>query len=111
MRNEHVRKISAAAKHRIYLRRRKLVDALKNRPCMDCGDWLEPFQMDFDHRPGTVKEFAIGTFAYATVPRILVEIAKCDVVCANCHRLRTHKRKQHYGSHDANGVPILKEKV
>lgn len=79
---------------RIRARVRAQVDSLKARPCMDCGGTFDPFVMDFDHREGEVKEFAVS----AAVPmgfrldRILVEVAKCDVVCANCHRMRTKRR-------------------
>ena len=49
--------------------------------------------MDFDHRLGEVKSFVIS---YApgrhSLEAITAEIAKCDVVCANCHRLRTRDR-------------------
>jgi hypothetical protein len=49
--------------------------------------------MDFDHRPDEAKLFTIshGKGQYGE-EKILAEIAKCDVVCANCHRLRTFGR-------------------
>lgn len=46
--------------------------------------------MDFDHVRGT-KKFAISTYAHAVSSETLTkEIAKCDLVCANCHRERTY---------------------
>lgn len=49
--------------------------------------------MDFDHKPGTTKRRVVnkmpGRFG---LEAILAEIEKCDAVCANCHRVRTHKR-------------------
>lgn len=63
---------------------------LKNKPCMDCGDWFEPWQMDFDHRDPTTKVKTVGLIK--SERDILTEIAKCDLVCANCHRDRTYKR-------------------
>jgi hypothetical protein len=48
--------------------------------------------MDFDHVRGQ-KAFNIGNCRYdVSVERLLQEIAKCDVVCAVCHRLRTVRR-------------------
>jgi len=51
--------------------------------------------MQFDHRPGTIK---LGTISgdLRGRPRhvILDEIAKCDLVCANCHFVRTHERSR-----------------
>jgi hypothetical protein len=53
--------------------------------------------MDFDHRPGETKCFNLSIAAGQTRlswEKMEAEIAKCDVVCANCHRERTHQRKQ-----------------
>jgi hypothetical protein len=48
--------------------------------------------MDFDHRDGRQKRFNIGRDALRQISEadLLREIAKCDVVCANCRRMRTH---------------------
>jgi hypothetical protein len=51
--------------------------------------------MDFDHRPGEKKLFAMGSAGVqvrVSLEGLLAEIAKCDVVCANCHRIRTYHR-------------------
>jgi hypothetical protein len=49
--------------------------------------------MEFDHRPNEVKEFNISSGRHTkTMPRLLEEIAKCDVVCVLCHRFRTARR-------------------
>ena len=65
----------------------------KNRPCQDCGQRYPPYVMDFDHRYG--KKFLIGRQVWSTtsVARVKEEIAKCDIVCANCHRERTYGAK------------------
>jgi hypothetical protein len=47
--------------------------------------------MDFDHRPDEVKLGSVGSFRKDRVA-LLSEAAKCDVVCSNCHRIRTSKR-------------------
>jgi hypothetical protein len=49
--------------------------------------------MDFDHREGEKKLFGLNSVTRRTIPVILREIQKCDVVCANCHRERTHQRQ------------------
>lgn len=62
----------------------------KRRPCADCGRRFPYYCMDLDHVRGA-KKFTIGLkgFGYR---QLLVELDKCDAVCANCHRIRTHRR-------------------
>jgi len=68
------------------------IDRIKARPCADCGRSYPPFVMDFDHVNGT-KNFCIARArGGAALRRILAEVAKCEVVCANCHRARTQAR-------------------
>lgn len=69
----------------------------KKRPCADCGVSYPPYVMDFDHVRG-VKKFALGTNgASRSMNRIIEEIAKCDVICSNCHRERTQRRLAEQG--------------
>lgn len=74
-------------------RLRLILQDAKARPCQDCGIQYPPFIMDFDHREGTHKLDHVGRFILYTKKMLLAEIAKCDVVCANCHRMRTHLRR------------------
>ncbi len=67
-------------------------------PCMDCSGVFAWCAMDFDHRPDEVKEFGVGSKGRlkATPERLAEvekEIAKCNLVCSNCHRVRTKNRK------------------
>lgn len=71
------------------------IDALKNNPCMDCGGSFPPIAMDFDHRDATTKVANISLLVVKRTvsrQRIFEEIAKCDLVCSNCHRIRTQNR-------------------
>jgi hypothetical protein len=65
-------------------------------PCMDCGGRFPPYAMDFDHRDPTQKLFDIasGKSMLKSRASLEAEVAKCDVICANCHRQRTHARQQ-----------------
>lgn len=70
------------------------IDALKAVPCADCATEYPAVCMDFDHI-SDYKHFDIGNAraqGYA-LDRVLNEIAKCEVVCSNCHRLRTAARR------------------
>lgn len=68
------------------------IDNLKSGPCMDCGNLFPPVCMDFDHRPDEVKSFGIALRKRYSQELLLKEIAKCDLVCSNCHRIRTEQR-------------------
>jgi hypothetical protein len=75
-------------------RNRKIMIEAKSVPCTDCGVRYHQCQMDFDHISDD-KEAAVGWMANqpVSVKRLLAEIEKCEVVCANCHRLRTWSRR------------------
>jgi hypothetical protein len=81
---------------RVRSRQREAVEFLRGLrcvPCTDCGGAFPPYAMDFDHNGDAPKDFWILQRAGAVSrERLLSEIAKCDVVCANCHRARTHAR-------------------
>lgn len=65
---------------------------LRTVPCMDCGGIFPPYVMDFDHRDPKTKLFNLGAGKSLLKNRALLEaeVAKCDIVCVNCHRIRTH---------------------
>jgi hypothetical protein len=68
-----------------------LLDYFVSHPCVDCGE-SDPVVLEFDHLAD--KLFDIGqSLPYRNWQSILAEIAKCAVVCANCHRRRTAKRR------------------
>ena len=77
--------------------RERVAKIKESQSCMDCGFYYPACIMEYDHRPGTIKLSTVARLvaAEAKWSRILDEIAKCDLVCANCHRYRTHvTRKQ-----------------
>ena len=69
--------------------------ALKNAPCTDCGQKYPPEAMDFDHVRGRKKkDLAKMVVDMASIEAIKEEIAKCELVCAVCHRIRTANRRK-----------------
>lgn len=69
-----------------------ILEILKEIPCLDCNVMWPPEAMDFDHRDPETKSFSVSRRRNYSVKRLSVtleEIAKCDLVCANCHRIRT----------------------
>lgn len=70
-----------------------ITNDLKRSPCVDCSGVFQPCQMDFDHVRGD-KVANVGRLVarHASYQKILEEVAKCELVCANCHRIRTQIR-------------------
>jgi hypothetical protein len=79
-------------KDRLALERTKrLIAFFKANPCRDCGE-TDPVVLEFDHLRD--KKFCIGQALHTrTWAAIVAEIQKCEVVCANCHRRRTARRR------------------
>jgi hypothetical protein len=70
-----------------------LVGLKAGKPCTDCGRIFPHQVMQWDHRPGTEKLGEIsGDLRKRPREEILAEIAKCDLVCTNCHAIRTFER-------------------
>lgn len=90
----HVENVTKRKKE-IIARVTKFVYELKERtPCADCGINYPAYIMDFDHLED--KKYQISNMIQSgyDMPTVQKEIDKCDIVCANCHRERTHQRKQ-----------------
>lgn len=68
---------------------------LQNSSCLDCGnsDWRV---LEFDHRERDKKEFSIADCSSYSIEKIQLEIDKCDIVCANCHNIRTIEQRGYY---------------
>jgi len=60
---------------------------------MDCGIIYPYYVMDFDHVRGRKNANVMELVSTLSKKRIDQEIAKCEIVCSNCHRYRTHSRK------------------
>lgn len=75
------------------IRRAKITAIKLARGCIDCGYKQHGAALEFDHLPGTQKKFAIGASAGTPWKIVVEEMAKCEVVCSNCHRIRTANRR------------------
>lgn len=84
---------SAASHRRFRALKRLTVCKAKDRPCADCGQRFPTVAMDFDHVRGR-KDYDISKMRNnnSSLEALHREIAKCDVVCACCHRIRTQAR-------------------
>lgn len=65
-----------------------IVAYLEDHPCVHCG-FVDPRALDFHHRNSLEKEHGVSHMVNASMPdeAIWTEIAKCDVLCSNCHRI------------------------
>jgi len=80
---------------RVDRKRKELRDfskELKSIPCMDCKIEYPYYVMDFDHRESSTKEYNLSQMRFCSKEKFLEEAQKCDIVCANCHRIRTYNR-------------------
>jgi hypothetical protein len=81
---------------------------LSRHPCLDCGE-ADPIVLEFDHRNRPDKKFNIGDAARKrfSLAKVVSEIDKCDVRCANCHRRKTFKERWEASSRRENFIPPL----
>ena len=105
-RNAYMREYYAKnpKKHGVLVRKRNdryieevryLLETAKSVPCLDCGGTFHTVAMDFDHVRGK-KLFNIGEWQRISpaIHKIKAEMAKCEIICSNCHRVRTWNRLQ-----------------
>lgn len=92
---ERVRATQRRASRRRYPWMQEWMAQLKAQPCMDCQQTFSSECMDFDHVPGRgEKKFRITIAELGRrEEEVAAELAKCDLVCSNCHRTRTKKRR------------------
>lgn len=71
--------------------RRKFIDKIKlSKGCLHCGYKDHAVALDFDHLDPSDKNFNISQyFATASIEKLIKEINKCQILCANCHRVKT----------------------
>ena len=63
-----------------------------DKGCARCGYKGHPAALDFNHIDPTIKSFNIGeSVTNLSLKRLLSEVVKCEVLCANCHRIHTYE--------------------
>ena len=101
---ERIKKTGA----KMYLKNRQIIEQLKDVPCADCKIEYPPYVMDFDPKDPATKTFELGS-ASTSLIKLLEEALKCDVVCSNCHRIRTHKQRIAQGKTKLRTLAVEKE--
>jgi hypothetical protein len=84
----------------------ELLRDLRRVPCVDCGRRFKPYQMEFDHRDPSTKAFNVmtGRAMLMSTERVMAEVAKCDIVCVNCHRVRSQRQHRARAAARAGGT-------
>ena len=73
---------------------RALIDEIKIKyGCVDCGYKEHPAALQFDHIDPLTKSFKVGASVCRNLVKVLEEISKCEVLCANCHAIKTASHK------------------
>lgn len=84
-----VAKVNSRRKRELQL----FINKLKNNPCMDCNNKFPPECMDFYHIRGKkLINIAEAVVKRWSMKRVIKELEKCELVCSNCHRIRTRNR-------------------
>jgi transposase len=73
----------------------------QGKRCADCKEDYPYWMLEFDHLPEHEKLFTIGGRRARdfTIQQLIEEIAKCDIVCSNCHKNRTYWRQNRNGEY------------
>lgn len=83
-----------------------LIEYFNAHHCITCGE-SDPRCLQFDHRDGVVKCFSISQkLGKYNFDKLLSEMAKCDVLCANCHSKRTSRQFGWFYEHFMNNAHI-----
>jgi len=71
-----------------------ILDYLLVHPCVDCGE-KDPIVLQFDHQRDKIKSISALVRSCSSLEKIIEEIAKCEIRCANCH-IRRHSKERGY---------------
>src|SRR5690242_16086144 len=104
-RERHGHKVRVVRANSSSNNRARVWSYLAQHPCVDCGE-TDPVVLEFDHlrdKRESIGYMCTAGFAWSTIE---LEIEKCDVRCANCHRRRTARAQ---GIYEAKHTPRLLE--
>lgn len=89
-----IKQINEARDKRINEHRELFYQILCDSKCIDCGN-DDPLVLEFDHINGDTKKHGLSKMVHDgySWDNILKEIEKCEVRCANCHRIKTAKEQ------------------
>ena len=80
---------------RIQDRKNRIRDEVRaykeSHPCADCNNFFKHYILDFNHLDPSTKLYNVAELMNnGSIKKVWEEIAKCNLLCANCHRERTY---------------------
>jgi hypothetical protein len=91
---EKNKKITIERSNSSRIKRKEIVRNIKeSSPCNDCGISYPYYVMQFDHVKNNKTSNVNILLSTKSLQSVLDEIDKCELVCANCHAIRTWKRQ------------------
>jgi hypothetical protein len=95
-RSKYIEKAKIIRRKDQLVRRQLILEYKQTHPCVDCGE-CDPVVLDFDHINGKkLFNIAEATSRVCSLVNLHLEMQKCVIRCANCHRRKT-ARERHYG--------------
>jgi cytochrome c553 len=88
------------------LARKNIISIKDNQKCADCKHVFRYWMLDFDHIKGE-KIGNINILHNGSVEKVLEETSKCELVCVNCHRIRTFLKKNHLGQQEVGQQEVF----
>ena len=87
--------LALVRRRKYYWAKRRYINKVKDIPCADCSKKYPYYVMDFDHKNprSKINDIAFMVRSNWSLKRIKKEVAKCEVVSANCHRIRTFAKQ------------------
>lgn len=83
-----------AGYERSHAEKKRIIDEGRAGGCIKCGESRLPC-LDYHHRDGKADKLGdMARMRRYSVAKLRAEIAKCDVLCANCHRWHHHEKRQ-----------------
>lgn len=70
-----------------------MLDFLQGKSCLRCGE-DNILVLEFDHLKD--KKFQLSSMANRSKNQVIEEISKCQILCANCHKIKTHEQRNTY---------------
>ncbi len=93
----HIKRQVASKSNMSREKKRKFLQDYKERiGCLDCGEMYPHYILEFDHLPEHDKIDTLSNLVSKSYDTILKELEKCEVVCSNCHNIRTYERSQNW---------------